>query len=206
MEEHGDPPHPAEPVDDEDEGGDEDDRPTPVYPSRTGGSWLGGGLGQSSVIVKPKGSTPLESAEPDPVIPPAPLWSMKYLRHARSDLSSDDENGQVRWASSTGEGDDRLYAIDDGWEHCMVARPVGAAPDGCTYCLVARVPRLDFEEVRAGWSEPADLLAVGTGFTLCGVAEGAVSNVFRAAAYRKYKDVPTEFLPPAEFIAFDELL
>jgi hypothetical protein len=38
---------------------------------------------------------------------------------------------------------------------------------------------------------------------LCGVAEGAVSNVVRVAEYRKFRDVPADCLPPAGFIDFD---
>ena len=88
----------------------------------------------------------------------------------------------------------------------MVARLVGGSADGCTYCLVARVKRVDFEDVRAGWAQAIDLFSRGREFTLCGVVEGAVSNVVRVADYRKYKDVPPDYLPPASYIAFDQPL
>jgi hypothetical protein len=78
----------------------------------------------------------------------------------------------------------------------MVARLVGVSADGCTYCLVARVKRLDFEDVRAGWAQSVDLFSRGKEFTLCGVVEGALSNVVRVAEYRKYKDVPIDYLHP----------
>ncbi|MGA7420695.1 MAG: hypothetical protein WB765_06845 [Acidimicrobiales bacterium] len=57
--------------------------------------------------------------------------------------------------------------------------------------------------VRAGWAQSADPFSRGKEFTLCGVAEGAVSNVVRVAEYRKFRDVPADYLPPADFIEFD---
>ena len=116
-----------------------------------------GGLGSSPVISEPRGSTPLESARPDPVIPSSPLWAMKYLRHARLGRSPDREFDQIRWASADEDRGAIVYVIDDGDDHCVVARLVGESADGCTYCLVARVKRLDFEDVRAGWAQPVDL-------------------------------------------------
>ena len=66
-------------------GSGDGDGPIPVYPLGSGGAWLlgvaPGGLGSSPVISEPRASTPLESAQPDPVIPSSPLWAMKYLRH-----------------------------------------------------------------------------------------------------------------------------
>jgi hypothetical protein len=200
MDQPEEPTHPFGSVD------DEDDLPVPAYSSHGQGAWHLGGFGQSPVLAEPTESTPLDSAQPDPTVPSAPLWSMKYLRHAGSDFSSHDGERPVRWASAVDDGEDAIFVIDDGRDHCMVARLVGASPDGCTYCLVARVRRQEFEDVRAGWSPPAELFLPGKGFTLCGVAVGAVSNVFRVARYRKYKDVPTDYLPPADFIDFDELL
>jgi hypothetical protein len=190
--------------------GDESDRPIPVYPLGSGGACLlgiaPGGLDRSPVISEPKGSTPLESAQPDLVIPPSALWAMKDLRHGRFGLSSDDEFEQIRWDSGADDPDARIYVIDDGDDHCMVCRLVGTSPDGCTYCLVARVKRLDFEDVRAGWAEPVDLFSRGKEFTLCGVVEGTISNIFRVAGYRRYRDVPGDYLPPTGFIEFDRPL
>jgi hypothetical protein len=131
---------------------------------------------------------------------------MKYLRHGRFGLSPDDEFEQIRWASGADDPDARIYVIDDGDDHCMVSRLVGVSPDGCTYCLVARVKRLDFEDVRAGWAQPVDLFSRGKEFTLCGVVEGTISNIFRVAGYRRHKDVPVDYLAPAGFIEFDRPL
>lgn len=88
----------------------------------------------------------------------------------------------------------------------MVARLVGASPDGCTYCLVARIKRPDFDDVRAGWAPATELFVHGKEFTLCGVVEGSVSNVVRVGGYRRYKHVPVEYLPPSPFIEFDEAI
>jgi hypothetical protein len=109
------------------------------------------------------------------------------------DVTGSDEGGPV-------------YVIDDGSDHCMVARLVGSSPDGCTYSLVARIKRPDFDDVRAGWAPATDLFTRGKEFTLCGVVEGSVSNVVRVAGYRRYKHVPVEYLPPSPFIRFDEAI
>jgi hypothetical protein len=134
------------------------------------------------------------------------LWAMKYLRHGWSSWSSDpDAIDRIRWKSADGD-EPALFVIDDGYDHCMVARFVGSSPDGCTYCLVARIMRLDFEEVHNGEMEPSELFSLGKGFTLCGVVAGSVSNVVRVASYRRFKDVPSDFLPPSRFIEFAEAL
>jgi hypothetical protein len=191
----------------------ENDRLAALYPSDSGDAWLvgvaPGGFGVSPLMREPKGSTPLESAQCDDLVPSSPLWAMKYLRHGRFGLSHDDEFEQIRWASgpaSPASPDDRdaeIFVIDDGSDHCMVSRLVGESPDGCTYCLVARVKRLDFEDVRSGQAEAVDLFSRGKELTLCGVVEGAVSNVIRVAGYRRYRDVPADYRPPAGLIEFD---
>jgi len=207
----------GDPDDPDDPGGpsDPDDRdPVPVLPIVTRSAWLlkaaAGGLGQSPVVKEPDGSTPLGTDEPEQVVPTSPLWAMKYLRHGRGGHSSDDPgSGRIRWASDAEADEDAaaaVYVIDDGYDHCMVARTVGASPDGCTYCLVARIKLLDFDDVRAGWTEPAGLFSLGREFTLCAVADGPVSNVVRLANYRRIKDVPTDYLPPSPYVDFDETI
>jgi hypothetical protein len=184
--------------------GDQHDRLAAMYPSGSPDAWLAGvapgGFGISPLMREPKGSTPLESAHGDELIPTSALWAMKYLRHARIGSSHDDGLDQIRWSSGP---DAHIYVIDDGDGHCMVSHLVGLSPDGCTYCLVARVKRLDFEDVRSGRAEALDLFSLGKEFTLCGVVEGAISNVVRVAGYRRYRDVPSDYLPPAGLIEFD---
>ncbi|HXA32667.1 MAG TPA: hypothetical protein VNV87_10430 [Acidimicrobiales bacterium] len=193
-----------------DESVDEDDRPAAVYPSGSPDAWLAGvapgGFGLSPLMREPRGSTPLESDHGDERIPTSALWAMKYLGHGRFGLSHDDALDQIRWASGPHGPDDpgaEIYVIDDGYDHCMVSRLVGVSPDGCTYCLVARVKRLDFEDVRAGRAQALDLFSRGKEFTVCGVVEGSISNVIRVAGYRRYREVPADYLPPTTLIEFD---
>jgi hypothetical protein len=186
---------------------DENDRPSAVYPAGRGEAWLAGvapgGFGISPLMREPERSTPLDSAYGEVLIPTSPLWAMKYLRHGRLGSSNDGGLDQIRWNSGPDDQDAEIYVIDDGNDHCMVSRLVGASPDGCTYCLVARVKRLDFEDVRSGRTKARDLFSQGKEFTLCGVVEGTISNVVRVAGYRKYRDVPADYLPPAGLIEFD---
>ncbi|HEY7916029.1 MAG TPA: hypothetical protein VIC86_03535 [Acidimicrobiales bacterium] len=208
-----------------------DHHPIPVIPVVNRRAWLvsaaAGAPVQSPAVWEPDGSTPLDVDEPEQVVPTSPLWAMKYLRHGRGGPSSDDPgSGRIRWASddlgasddvegdgaegdgvdADGDAAEGVYVIDDGYDHCMVARTVGASPDGCTYCLVARIKLLDFDDVLAGWAQPAGLFSLGREFTLCAVVDGPVSNVVRVARYRRLKDVPADYLPPSPFIDFDETI
>ena len=187
------------------------DEPLPLPPLSNRG-WgvllpVTGGFGQSPVIHQPDASTPLEAGEVDTVVPATLLWSMKFLRHGRSgpDRGVEDAD-RIRWSSDDEEPRSAVYAIDDGYGHCMVGRLVGASPDGATYCLVARVKHLDFDEVRGGWAAAADLFSLAKEFALTAVSEGSVSNVVRVAGYRRYRDVPAEYLPPSPYIEFDETM
>ncbi len=202
-------------MDRDDESGDwdgqdhDEDRPIPVFPLRHRSAWLlrtaAGGFGQSPIMSEPYESTPFQSAEPELVVPSSPLWAMKFMRHGQIGRSyADPESDRIRWASEDHHSDATVFVIEDGSGYCMVARLVGASPDGCTYCLVARIKRPDFEDVRAGSAPPTELFSHGKEFTLCGVVEGTISNVVRVAGYRRYRDVPTDYLPPSPFIEFDE--
>jgi hypothetical protein len=202
--------HGSERAGTDDAGGGDDDRSIPIVLRGRRSPWpLGsseGVLGRSPLISEPKKSTPLDSSEPEEVVPPEALWAMKYLRHGWFATSSDSDSiDHIRWKSSDGD-EPALYAIDDGYDHCMVSRVVGSSPDGCTYCLVARTLRLDFEEGRNGEMEPSELFSLGDEFTLCGVVAGSISNVVRVAGYRRLEDVPRDFLPPSGFIEFGEPL
>ena len=129
---------------------------------------------------------------------------MKDLRHKMFSTASDSD--VIRWESGNEDARSTIFAIDDGYDHCMVARLVGASPDGCTYCLVTRVKRLDFEEVLQGQAEASTLMPLGHRFTLCGVTEGSISTVVHVAIYRRVNDVPVEYLPGTQFIQFAESL
>jgi hypothetical protein len=163
-----------------------------------------GGFGQSPVVSEPIGSTPLDSHESDKSIPPVVLWAMKYMR--RGLFSTTSGSDVIRWKSGDEDEHQATFVVDDGYDHCMVARFVGCSPDGCIYCLVTRVKRLDFEEVRQGVTDASALISLGRSFSLCGVIEGSTSNVVRVAGYRRYRDVPSEYLPPSPFIQFPDSL
>lgn len=185
---------------------DDDKRPTPIFPLGDRSLWLlktaEGGLGHSPLLSEPKRSTPLDARESEDPIPVVILWAMRYLRHGWFNTSSDAD--PIRWKSEEEDEHSAVYVIDDGHDHCMVARFVGSSPDGCTYCLVTRTKRLDFEDVRYGRTEAPTLFSLGRSFTLCGVIEGSISNVVRVAEYRRYREVPVHYLPPSTFIQFAE--
>jgi hypothetical protein len=192
-------------IDDEEVDVDGDPRPTPIYPLRSRRLPLSespGLAGIGPILSQPTKSTPLDSDSDPSDIPSGPLWAMKYLRHRQLQSSI---NEQIRWASTDGDPGTAAYVIDDGDDHCMLSRIVGSGPDA-TYQLVERVKRLDFEDVRAGWAELADLWEKGREITLCAVAQGAISNVIRVATYRRFDSVPNEYLPPSDLITFDESL
>jgi hypothetical protein len=192
-------------IDDEEVDVDGDPSPMPIYPLRSRRLPLSespGLAGIGPILSRPTKSTPLDSDSDPSDIPSGPLWAMKYLRHGR--LQSSIEQ-QIRWASTDGDPGTAAYVIDDGDDHCMLSRTVGSGP-GVTYQLVERVNRLDFEDVRAGWAELADLWEKGSEITLCAVAQGAVSNVVRVASYRRLDSVPSEYLSPSDLITFDESL
>ena len=173
-----------------------------LFKSMLGASWAFNG---GAPMSEPATSTPLAIGESEGSIPPGPLWAMKYLRHGQhGPLTGHDAPEALRLAVSA--EDETVYVIDDGASHCMVARRVGSAPDGCLYCLVGRVKIDDVQDVRDGWAPLSGLFSLGRELTLCGVVEGSVSNVVRVASFRKYRDVPDEYLPPSPFIEFPDTL
>ncbi len=194
--------------------GDGDDDPTDTTPvplppiPRSGVAGALGGIhrfatGVGQPLSEPTASTPLAVDEAEGAVPTAPLWAMKYLRHGGHGAAGGGEGPDVLRVA-VGRDDGAVYLIDDGPSHCMVSRQVGVAPDGCRYCLVARVDVVDARMAISGVTEATDLFALGRELTLCGVVEGAVSNVVRVAGYRKLRDVPAEYLPPAPFLEFPE--
>jgi len=158
-----------------------------------------GAYGQGPLLGDPEGPTPLADDLPDRGIPPPALWAMKGLRTSWSAGASDGD--ALRWHSG---GDERLDVIDDGPHHCMISRLVGWTPDGTVFCLVSRISRVDFELARQGQEDVGDLLSLGRRFSLCGVTDGPVGNVVLAASYRRYRDIPLEYLPPSPPVEFEE--
>ena len=184
--------------------GEGNPRPFPIPMNRR---WQNSGspglAGIGPILSEPNTSTPLDSDDGPSDIPNGPLWAMKFLRHRQfeSSILIDD---QIRWATSDGDLRTAAFVIDDGDRHCMLSRMVGSASDQTTYHLVARVKRLDFEEVRSGWTEVGDLWEKAREFTLCAVAEGDVSNVVRVETYRRFRDIPADYRSPSDLVAFDD--
>jgi hypothetical protein len=184
---------------------DPHDDPDFISEEGTGTTW-GDALpartwGSGTTVFVPKTSTPLQEDAADSSIPTFALWSMKYLRHGHLFGRAGTEIRQ-----SIGEGDHVIYILDDGRNHCLVSRKVGASSDGCTYCLVARIPIATYDELVAGAS-PDSSFAEGRSFSLCAVfeAQDGVSNVAVSERYDAVDEVPAEYLPPNPPIWFTEL-
>jgi hypothetical protein len=88
----------------------------------------------------------------------------------------------------------------------MVGRRVGQAPDGCTYCLVARISIYRYLDLanadvllEEAFSEARDL-------SLCAVFadEHGASNIVPIQHYKKVGDIPVEYLPPSPFLDFTD--
>jgi hypothetical protein len=148
------------------------------------------------------------SAEPAEVpgeggIPAGPLAAMRTRLHSNRHLRPGEE-GRIR--ATLGSDDETVSVIDDGPDHCMIARRVGQATDGCLYCLVARIAREEYADVVAGDLGPTDLFSDARDISLCGVAEddGDVTNVFLVQHYRRSRDVPPDYLPGSPFLQFTD--
>lgn len=136
-------------------------------------------------------------------IPPAPLWAMRTRMHSHRRLEAGEE-GRIR--RRLGDDDTALYVIDDGPDHCMVGRRVGEAPDGCVYCLVARIALEDFADIATGNLEVTEAFSAARDISLCGVFEEdeAAANVLFVQHYRRVRDVPPDFLPGSPFLEFTD--
>jgi hypothetical protein len=157
--------------------------------------------GSPTPVFVPKESTPLAEHEDGDAIPPYALWAMKYRRHGHL-LHRADEAIRERH----GTGDHAVYVIDDGRSHCTVSRTVGSSPDGCRYCLVARITSESYERLVDDEGLTDEIFVDADEICLCAIyqAEEAVSNVSLVEAYTSIDDVPAEYLPPAPLVAFTE--
>jgi hypothetical protein len=165
-------------------------------------------VGASEPIVGSDVSTPLEEDETDGPVPPGPLWAMKERRHIQWHLLAQrDRHEQLR--DCVGYGDDAIYAIDDGRNHAMVSRRVGAVEGECEYCLLGRVSRDAADELHSGVLTTSSAFDHATELALCGIAieENILSsNVFDVSRYESIADVPGEYLPGAPFLELTEVL
>jgi len=158
-----------------------------------------GAVGISPLLFEPAESTPLDDEENGDAIPPAPLWAMKSRAHGRR-LPPDDP-GFI--AARTGSDDGTVYLIDDGPRHCMIGRRVGRSPDGCVYCLVARIPIGRAQDLVLGDVGPQDAFADARDIALCGAySADRAADVILVQHYRHLSDVPADYLPPSPFIEF----
>ena len=134
-------------------------------------------------------------------IPAAPLWAMKTRMHSLRRLEPGDED---RIRDQLGSGDEAVYFIDDGPDHCMVGRRVGHASDGCVYCLVARISLERYADLVAGDVDLTEAFADARDISLCAVfeAEQTAPNVILVQHYRRPRDVPGDYLPPSPYIEF----
>lgn len=147
--------------------------------------------------------TPDGATDGEDEIPAALLWAMRTRMHSRRHLEPGEDGHILR---CLGTGDDALYVIDDGIDHCMVGRLVGHASDGCTYCLVARISLGQYADLEEGDLAGADVFSDARDISLCGVfaAEQAASNVILVQHYTHPGDVPVDYLPPSPFIEFTD--
>jgi hypothetical protein len=157
-------------------------------------------------IVGPDDSTPLDEDEPEHTIPPCPLWAMKLHRHVQWHfLAGPDRHERVR--ATVGSGDDTIYAIDDGNKHVTIGHNFGVSPDGCTYCIIGRLPLRRFEALVDHELAPAHAFDEATDLACYGViSEDQIvsSNVIGLDRYDAIAEIPPDFLPGRPFIEFDQ--
>ena len=154
-------------------------------------------------LVGEDSDTPLSDDEPEGVIPASPLWAMKNRRHGQWHLFHHGHPDRLRVAE--GQGADVVYVMDDGRDHVMFGRRVGSSPSGCQYCLVGRAPRDVFEALHAHQLSPQDAFGQAHELALCGVVdvgEVRTGETFDVASYEAAADIPREYLPGSEPIAF----
>jgi len=88
----------------------------------------------------------------------------------------------------------------------MVGRRVGRAPDGCVYCLVARISLEQYGDMVAGELDLTDVFTDARDISLCGVFEEdeVAANVLLVQHYRRSRQVPADYLPPSPFLEFTD--
>jgi hypothetical protein len=152
-------------------------------------------------VAAPENATPLSEDEPEGTVPASPLWAMKERAHGGAHLFGH----PARIRSHVGNGDSRVYAIDDGPRHCMIGRPVGATADGCVYSLIARVDLPTWQALASGAIDGREAFLASHDAGLSGTVEtNGVSNVFDVDWYGSPDAIPERYLPPAPFVTFAE--
>lgn len=175
----------------------------PSEPPPLGPMFPSGFMGAPPPVFRPSTSTPLEEDETEDLIPPAALWAMKYRRHLHLTLTSREDE---RLRDCLGVDDGAVYVIDDGGNHCMIGRLVGADQDGSTYCLVGRISAEAYDRYAGAGSPLEHIYSEAKDLSLCSVyaAPGAVSNVLVVERYRAPADLPPDYLPGRPFVEFTD--
>lgn len=185
-----------------DEGRQPGDEGDGLFQSRDDGQlhFAPGTVANTFPVTAPEDATPLEEDEPEGTVPPSPLWAMKERRHEQwPHLFGHPE----RIRAQLGDGDDVIYAIDDGKHHRMLGRRVGATLDGCVYSLVVRVTTDTYEALVAGTIDGRQAFMDGSEAGLSGTVDGpGMANVFDVDNYPETTDIPAQYLPPSAFIEF----
>jgi hypothetical protein len=156
-------------------------------------------------IVGEATDSPLADDEPEGNIPANPLWAMKARRHGQFHLFHHGDDERIREA--VGQGNDTVYAIDDGRDHVMLGRRVGVSPSGCQYGLVGRVAIGDFDALCQGELDARGAFDQAGELALCGVVqvdEVLTGEIFEVAVYGGSDEVPAEYLPGGAFIEFPD--
>jgi hypothetical protein len=144
---------------------------------------------------------PLAEGETEGTIAPSPLWAMKITRHFQWSHLLDEKVPRLR--VMVGAGDEAVAVIDDGHRHCIVGRHVGSSGDGADYSLVARITVEQYHDLDRRRLSPSDAFLQGKHRALYSVADdGPASNVFLVGNYANGADIPEDFLPGHEPIAF----
>lgn len=150
-------------------------------------------------LFAPTKSTPLEEDSADSEIPQPALWVMKYRRHLTLHSRVNEEMRRC-----LGEGDSRVFVIDDGDTDVMITRAVGVDEQKVSYFLVGRLPLYVCEEHAAGQRHLDEIFSEASELAMCSVYAQleAVSNVTVVEQYKKYSKVPPDYLPPHPLISF----
>ncbi|HXW33647.1 MAG TPA: hypothetical protein VEJ87_03645 [Acidimicrobiales bacterium] len=158
-------------------------------------------------LPQPEESTPLEEDEPEGTIPPCPLWAMKERRHVQWSKLAGAPPARIREAF--GDGDLRVYLIEDGHHHVIVGRKVGETGDGCQYALVGRAPKSLDDALREGQLSTGSAFEGAEELTLYGIdvdEQDKASDLFVVERFGKPAEIPRDYLPGQPILTFQEPL
>lgn len=139
-------------------------------------------------------SNPLEDHDIDGAIPELPLLAMKEHRHTQwSEVLG--VGGHLPLRLEIGDGDEALFAIDDGKHHAVVGRVAATSPS-CTYVLVGRITMDELEGLVDGTVAITTAFAGAVEIALLGVASVdsvASTNIFAVDRYPSAAAIPSAY-------------